>query len=85
MNETAEGDPVTDLRQPDQRIRRTDNGYVVTLVAFGDHWTRVEVVCEREECGEDDALERALAEIVEAIAGTEDGMRVMGKLFGGEG
>ena len=80
-NLTAEGAPVTDLRQPWQRIRRAGNGYIVEQTVFVDHWICEHEVFEQPESGDDNALERALFALAELVGRTEDIDRVCGKLF----
>jgi hypothetical protein len=71
-----------DLRQPNQTIRRTVNGYFVTATTFSmdGGWNIQEMVFEDGGDNADPALEDALSVITEAVAGADDIERVLSKL-----
>jgi len=78
---TAQGSPVEDLHDPWQHVRAVANGYTMETTAFYDHWICEQVVYERPEYGEDDALERLLTDLAEQVGTTEDIERVARKLW----
>ncbi len=74
-------DESLDLKDKDQKIRRTSTGYIVTLNTFSSasgNSVEVEEVYEEKEGST--ALEDALASLIQEIGG-DDADRVLAKLY----